>query len=359
MNPIPWMIHRLHLLIQFQINNQVRYSILFQIAKKNMKFLTTILWPIRLWQILAITPFGLTKKTFWPNRESSLHYFAMACLAVHIAALIHGIIVPGSFADMNTNIIDTYNDQFAMGSIRFLICAIIIEAILYRNDHIDVFELINQIDLNLEGKLRLMINYKKNQFQNNIIFGIWLVVLIMSIILVFVFNHLSGDEQFERYWLFYIIPFSITTLHYQRIFFYVHLLRYRYQMLNDFLLNICSIQELQQNDDLSSETKLNNSIPLLTAIQIRDFRNIYQQLYEASIQMNDIFWWSMPLCILIDFHSLLVNSYWTFLIFLTHSSENSIVVSLIWGGCNAARLLLLSHACHSTSISVSLNRYKI
>lgn len=237
-----------------------------------------------------------------------------------------------------------------MYSIRFLACVVIAEAILNRNAQIDVLELINQIDLNLDYKLRLQINYKQQQFRNNVSAGLWLFAFFICVILNAVLLHLNGTDREERFWFFYIIPFFICTLQYQRLLFYVPLLRHRYQILNEYFLRISETQETRRNIQAAKPDSLE---PLITARQLIDFRNIYQQLYEAAVQINDMFWWSLPLCILVDFHAVLLNTYRAFLVLLTNASGDNVMFSLLWGFCNAGHLLLVSHACHSTSIMVS------
>lgn len=319
-----------------------------------MKFLTTILWPLRVWQIFGIVPFGLKREKLLPNRNSSLHYYAMASLAVHIAVFIHGMVAVNSYRITTERSTAFFNEVFTMCLMRFVACVIVAEAIFYRSSQIDTLELINQIDFNIEYKLRLAIDYKKNTFRNNLCAALWISIFLICDVSIFVTAHMKINSQAEKYWLFYSFPFLICTLQYQRLVYYVHLLRHRYDLLNDFLLNISSIQEKYQNDEGATETKTKRVFiePLITTTQLRDFRNIYQQLYDASILVNDMFWWSLPLCILIDFHKMLVNSYSIFAYLLTPSPSDDAIVSIFWGVCNVAQLLLLSHACHSTSIKV-------
>lgn len=322
-----------------------------------MKFLATILLPFRIWQIFSLVPFGLISEKLYLNKASNLHYYSMASLAVHIAALFHGLIIQNFYVPNEGEVYTQYNEIITLGLMRFIACVIVLESILNRKTQFTVLEMINQIDLNLKCKLRIKINYKRQQFHYNIGTLLWLLVFGVSDTAILVYAHVKGEEKFKMFWLFYSIPFIICGLQYQRLAYYATLLRQRYQLLNEFLLNICSIQEAHQIESESLDMKPKHSTldPLITTTQVRDFRNIYQQLYEASVCVNDIFWWSLPLCILSDFHKLLVNTYLIFAMFLVQSSGDDAIVGVLWGICNVINLLLVSHACHSTTIAVWIN----
>lgn len=319
-----------------------------------MKFLATILLQFRLWQIFSLVPFGLIGEKLYLNRASNLHYFSMASLAVHVAALLHGLIFQDLYMpDVGESYSQYYNEIMTLSLMRLIACVIVLEAILDRRPQITVLEMINQIDLNLEFKLRIKINYKRQQFHYNIGTLLWLLVFGISVVAIFVYAHVKGQEKFMMFWLFYSLPFIICGLQYQRLSYYATLLRQRYQLLNGFLLNICSIQEAHR---IESDMKLKHTTfdRLITTIQVRDFRNIYQQLYDVSVRVNDMFWWSLPLCILSDFHKLLVNVYLIFATFLVQSSGDDAIIGMLWGICNVVNLVVVSHACHSTAIAVSI-----
>lgn len=320
-----------------------------------MKFLATILLPFRFWQIFSLVPFGLnSEKLNLKKTHSQWLLFSMASLTVHIAALIHGLIVQDLYVPNDTDIDSQYNEIITLVLIRFTACVIVLEAILNRKKQSTVLEMINKIDLNLEYKLRIKINYKRQQLNFNIGTILWLLVFGISDTAILVLAHVNGQEKFKIFWLFYAIPFIICGLQYQRLAYYATLLRQRYQLLNEFLLNICSIQEGHQIESKSSDMKLKHSTldSLVTTLQVRDFRNIYQQLYDVSVCVNDMFRWSLPLCILCDFHKLLVNSYVIFTMFLLRDSGDDAIIGAFWGICNVVNLLLVSHACHSTTIAV-------
>lgn len=328
-----------------------------------MKFLATILLPFRFWQIFSLVPFGLISQKLYLNKASNLHYFSMASLVVHAAALLHGLFVRDLYVPNEGPWYTQYDEIISLGLMRFIACVIVLEAIVNRRTQFTVLEMINQIDLNLKFKLRIKINYKRQQFHYNTGTILWLLMFIISDITILVYAHAKGQEKFKMFWLFYSIPFTICGFQYQRLAYYATLLRQRYQLLNKFLLNICSIQEAHQieSDSLDIKPKHSTLDSLITTIQVRDFRNIYQQLYDVSTRVNDIFWWSLPLCILSDFHKLLVNAYLIFAMFLVRNSGGDAIIWVLWGICNVVNLLLVSHACHSTSIAVwiEFNYYSI
>lgn len=328
-----------------------------------MKFLISLVWPLRLWQLLAVAPFGVTKQFSLPTKNTKLHYYAIISLFIHIILLALSVIFSSTYIEWSSKNFTKFDDILAMIIVRSSSCIVVGEAIFKLNKQIDFFKQIIRIDFVLYRKLHIRIDYDKYQIRNNLITAIWIFGLLICVFCVSITTYTFGDLYSERFWAFYVGPLFIYSLNCHRMVLYVFIIRRRYQLLNQFIEKICMLQEkkvgnqniLQTFEQLS---KINSppiepmAVQLISESQLKDIRNIYQMLYEATEMINDLFLWSLPLCIGIDFHRLLVNAFYLFAVWLLQENWLVIILAISWGSLNIAHLIILSHACHTTSRAV-------
>lgn len=317
-------------------------------------------WPLCVWQLLAMSPFDIATKTLMPVKDAKLQLYAVAWLILHITLLILTMVFPSTYINMD-NSIGNFDGLVAMIIIRFVSCLIVAEAIFKRQKQIDLLQQIVRIDAILRHKLHIAIDYKTHCLQNNISTAIWVCVCISCIVCCITIRYMISSMM-GNFWLVYALPFFIYSLNYHRMVAYVHMIRVRYQLLNQFIEKVCMFQErgVVNNEILQSFQRMSKVAfadsklePLLSKSQLIDIRNVYQIMYEASNTINDLFWWSLPVCIGIDFHRLLVNVYLLFVVLLFEFKWAILVESLFWGFINVSHLLFLAHVCHSTNKEVS------
>lgn len=326
-----------------------------------MKFFATLRWPLWIWQIFGMAPFVAVNKSLLPAKNTNLQYYACSLLLVQLILLTIGVIFPTIYTDFSSRTITNYDDFLAMFTIRLAACTIIAEAILKLNKQIEFLQQINRVDQILRRKLQIEIDYKNEQIQNNIFTVIWILTCFSCVICVLVIFLQLNAPMVVRYWLFYTLSFPLCSIHYHRLVLYVHLILRRYKIVNRFIEDVCLQQEKRaDNFELLLALKKVPKVtfadypPSITMSQLVDIRNVYQILYETTDMINDMCRWSLPLCIAIDFHRLLVNSFYIFSILLLQKDWNTLIVGIFWGGINVGHLLLLSHACHCTAKEVSL-----
>lgn len=327
-----------------------------------MKFLISLRWPIRVWQILGLAPFGVAHKPLLPVKSLQLELYTVVLLLMHFIFLILSIVFSSIYIERPELEIGNYDSFVAMIMIRLTACIIVGEAILKLNKQTNFLQQIIRVDFIMHRKLEIHIDYKKYQFQNNVFTSAWMLISCSCVVCVFIIFHALDDKINERFWLIYAVPFIIYSLYYHRVVFYVHEIRRRYQILNGFIEKICLFQErgvvnsevLQAFKGISKTAYADCPVEqLISESQLKDIRNAYQLLYETTNTINDMLWWSLPLCIAIDFHRLLVNSYYIFAVWLLELHWKYLIVAVSWGGANIVHLILLSHACHSTTKEVS------
>lgn len=293
-----------------------------------------------------------------PVEDTKLQLYAVAWLILHITLLILSMVFTSTYITWTDSIGD-FEALVAVLMIKFVSCLIVVEAILKRQKQIDLLHQFVRIDGILRHKLHIAIDYKKHWLRSNVFVTAWICACVLFIVCV-----IAVKERAPQFWLVYALPFFIYSLNYHRMVTYVHMIQLRYQMLNQFIEKVCLFQErgVVNNEILLSiqrvskvaldESKLE---PLLSKSQLIEIRNTYQIMYEATNTINDLFWWSLPICIAIDFLRLLVNVYILFVVLLFEFNWTSLVGCLFWGCINTAHLLFLSHACHSANKQVSFD----
>lgn len=328
-----------------------------------MKFLLSLVWPLRIWQSLASAPFGVSKKLFLPTKNTKLYYYAIISLFVHIILLVLVGTFPPIYIDWSSSNIVRFDNLFAMTLVHISSCVILGEAIFKVNKQMDFLKQIIRIDFVMYRKLGIRFDYKKYQFGNNLITAIWIIGLLFCVISIAIAMHAVADTNDQRFWAFYIGPLIIYSLNYHRMVLYVFVIHRRYKLLNQFIEKICILQEndashqnILQTFEQSTKRKGSPTNPmavqLISESQLKDIRNCYQMLYEATKMINELFLWSLPLCIGIDFHRLLVNVFFIFSVWLLQSYGLFLIVAMSWGSLNIAHFIILSHACHTTSKEV-------
>lgn len=305
-----------------------------------MRFLSTFLWVLHIWQMFSLVPFKLTEKTLLPTANNNYKIFAFFSLWSYISTATCSLIYSEWYIDWSSDPHNVYTIMFNMLSTQAVTCLIIYEAIDKTDEQIDFLERFNKIDNALRYKLKIEINYKSYRLYNNIGCILWFLWHFSCTISIFVYCYLTENRSFERFHIFYAMPFFIYSLQYQRMIVYVHLIRNRYTLLNQFL------REFEEN------VKQNKIDHLTSRDLLIELRNIYQKLYEASDLINKIFRWTLALCIAVDFYNCMGHIFYMFIIFLLNQPWTDAIAPFIWLTCNLGHVLILSHACHSTTKKV-------
>lgn len=329
-----------------------------------MDVLISLLWPMRLWQLLAMAPFGVANKPSLPVENRNLQFYAGISLIIHLVLLILSVACSSVYIYWVNGDITNYDNILAVVIIKLSSCVILAEAIIKLNEQTHFLQQIIRIDFILRRKLQIDIDFKSYRFQDNVLTAIWILISFLCVVCVCVVLHIINDPFSLRFWLCYSIPsFFIYSLHYHRMVLYVYLIRRRYRMLNQFIEKACLLQEkgivnadiLQLFKQISKVTFTDfPAQKLISEVQLREIRNVYQMLYDSTILFNDMFRWSIPLCICIDFHRLLVNAFYIFAVWLLQSYWLFLFVAFAWGAANIIHLVMLSHACHSTKKEVNI-----
>lgn len=178
----------------------------------NMHILWALFYPLRLWQVCSLSPFGLTQKTLCPNESAKLKFFAIFSLLLHTVVSISGLIFKSSYTDEEDQPIVAFNEIFSLFVSRLLVCVMLIESFLKRKSQIYFFELMRKVDFILKYKLQIKIDYKKIRYQNNTGLVIRIFIYLGFELLVTVTAYTQQNYTFVRLWLYHAIPMLISSL---------------------------------------------------------------------------------------------------------------------------------------------------
>lgn len=330
-----------------------------------MKFFTALRWPLLLWQIFGMAPFQIINKSLLPVKNTKLLFYACFIWLIYFILLIFGIVCSSIYIDWSYETITGYDSFVAMLSVRLVAFVIIAESVLKLNKQTELLQKIIQVDAILHRKLKIDIDYRKEYFQNNILTISWILICFVTVIVVQVIFLQLDYKTPSVFWSMYFVSLIAYSIHYHRIVLYVNFILRRYKSINQFIEKVCLFEE--KNSDNFEVLMTGKKVPKvtfadhpigqsITKTQFKDIRDAYQILYETTEMINDMFWWSLPLCIAIDFHRLVVNSYYVFIILILKQDRLILLIDIFWGSLNFWHLIFLAHACHSTSKEVMFDK---
>lgn len=326
-----------------------------------MKFIETILPSLRVWQLFCLSPFALTEKTRWPRIVRSFSIFCIVYIVVESAVLVHGFVFTHFYLDWRYPVVIVYGDLVTMTLARLLAISVVIESWKKRHTQIEFLEKISEVDSILAYRLSIDLRYDANRRETNWKSFVWLVAF-CSMTIYFIASLLNNktDPYFLRFWLLYMGPFFICTLHYHQMVTYVRLVRYRFEAINHFIQSVCfSDEQVITNRDLLKmmqnvvktippKSEYNDSKVMLYK-KLVEVRTAYQLLYEASENINTLFRWTLPINIANDFQKGLTNIFLFITFMLQWNGETSnwkkVTGPLIWAMYNIGHILILSSAC--------------
>lgn len=332
-----------------------------------MNFIETILPSLRVWQFFCLSPFALTEKTRWPKIERNFNMYCLIYIATECVVLLHGIIFPQYYLDLNAPPISKYGDFVTMTLTRVVAIFCVIESWQKRSLQIKFFGKINKIDSILAVRLNIDLRHEANRRETTWKSIIWLLSIISLhaiFLTVLLINPDPESQRLMHFWLGYMVPFTVSSLRYHQMVTFVRLVRHRSGAINNFLKQICSLDErAAMNNDLMNimrsvdktlSTKFEpDDCKMLLYNQLIEIRAAYQQLYDASQDINVLFRWTLPINIAIDFQKGLTNIYFVITLVLTSNSESSnamtALLSMLWGIFNIGHILVLSSACQQTT----------
>lgn len=143
------------------------------------------------------------------------------------------------------------------------------------------------------------------------------------------------------------IPLFMIQLYFFRIVTFINMVKYRYRLINEC---VCTFHAFTELDYLTKYGEVCDFLNSEQSVQkLLDIRNVCRLLYTASDSINDLFKWSLLVCLFYEFMSFTVICY---LFFVTGSFEMFFVFALHYLMPSAIQIISLSNVCELTSQEV-------
>lgn len=350
-------------------NLQRMFSLSFQIARKAnvMNQIEAFLPVIRVFQLLGLSPFSVDEK-FWPKESRNLRFFSLFQIGCFFVSLL------GTFSKRELFLSDTQSDVahlvdfVQLMGVRVAHLIILCESLIHQKSLISFFESLCEID-EMMKKVKIDEYPKKKSFVYvglvvSFYFGAQIVVIWILIL----------REEFHRlsYVWFYILPFLVICIRDFQIISCVGFIKKRFELINQRL------EEIVLNDDKLSvvlsypSLKTSSTFKLYTsdlksfkqpnliknAKQLLLIRQMYEKLYVLSTIVNYSFGLSNIVNIAKGFTAITINLYYIFLRFQIVPLQGldvliACIQSFFWLLPHMVNIILLSAACHYTSLTVT------
>lgn len=322
---------------------------------------------IRVFQILGLLPFSITKKhelrstaTF---RFVSLLQSAIALIGIIVTCCNFSFYVSGE----NTGVGNTVDFlQILLMKLAHLL--IILETFLHREALKSFYDNLHEVDRSLM-KVDVFINYKKQRIWN-----CWRVTLaasfyigIMALGVTTVILRDYGQPMFSfyvSYWMSYFVPYLFSCVRYFQLISCIWAIKQRLELLNDCFskteLKVGRKAEKCRTISWQVQNEINFSRRKRPSTEFEDLillRTVYNKLYLSSLTINYSFGLSTLINLGNDFLTITLNSYFVFL-----SAQNSfsarhvlkIFQSIFWSFPHCVNMFAISTASHFTTQTVRI-----
>lgn len=341
-----------------------------------MNFIQSVKPLFRIFQVLNLCPFSLKSEKICPEANWIFVCYSLFAIAIRIAILM-AVIYAQNYVTRDINakkLSSAIHHSQLIYSVRILELAILFESLVKRRTKMQYLTHCFAIDNVVIEKLSIDMCYKqlrRKTIRNGCIWFLTIVIAQATCI------WMSSAEDVYRicFSLLYAQSFFISSLNIFQISFYLKLLRYRINVLNRVLHHLGNIDvqnatarkidfphPAQRVAQPKLETQLTIENRILGKLVI--LRPLYQLLWDQSVEINQQFKWSMPLCIVNDFLSMTLN-FSAIFVHLHQSKKSSklMIQCATWATLSLDHLFYLSKHCHETSqeakdVPVSLHKIR-
>lgn len=324
-----------------------------------MRFIRTVILSLRVWQILSLSPFAISRKKLRPNLNNFYNIIAIAIILIIFTGLIHGWIYNQQYVKWE-NRLQAYYNIYALNFTKILALLHIIESCYKRTLQLKFFEKINRIDSILCYKLNINIDFEQQRRENIIKTSLWILLSLFYYFLLILLSYLHNGDLKPVYYVFVSFPNFICSQRINQMTVYVRLLRYRFEIINQFITKYFlndenTIQMIDHNPNaVKNFTKLkafeekSTEEKILACKKLSEMRNAYQLLHEGADFINELFSWTLPLSLAQAFQTTLVCTY-IFLICAINIQKDQ----LLWFGLVTMFVMTSYSFFHIVVISVA------
>lgn len=283
-----------------------------------MSTLKALLPLFRCLQITCLGPYTINKKL---EESKSMLIYSVIIIVISIVALIIGIFQQDIYLDTIDDTTGNTIDFIQLLGIRLAHIASMLESVYRRNEQIEFFDKLIEVDKIFDSKLGVNLkeySSTKNTIVKLIILFVTYFIVEICILSILIFNK---EYSYIQYWIYYLLPLFVCGLRFFQVFFCCLLLNDRFKMLN------LSLSEMQSYKNID---KINNGKLFTTVAHFKGdsnksdnftnydklvlLRTMYDKLWNLGLLINKSFGFSILTNTGNSFLSVTCNLYWMFLV---------------------------------------------
>lgn len=332
-----------------------------------MDFFDSIKITIRVCQLICLSPFALkTHRNDGTTSNGARKVFASVIILAQFLVIIFSIIFNSMIVNSKLpQSVKTF-DSAILILLQLTALVIFIESYARRSTQIDFLHKMNTIDFILEFKIGIHLNYVEQQCCDIKRLVRWLVIDITEFIVNSVLFYCFFPKSTYIWWTMLSLSFFVCSIRYFQMVSFVHLIRYRYRRINEFMDNfnlfeqntdtfnvdlVTSIQSLCTNTH--GKDQKNHYTSKVVYQKLVDLRRVYRLISSASQNIDDMFQWSIPANLSNDVLHILINSFWILRLLIKQDKGIAyIIIPAFWTLVNINHIVSLSSVCHHASDEV-------
>lgn len=238
----------------------------------------------------------------------------------------------------------------------------LLESSVKQDQHLKIVNSFRQLEKMFENiiEYRVRCQYIKNVCHKFIILAIIELVVLFTVQITI--NIQSGESFDLNFWIAYSIPYLFTRLSQMQIMTYILLIRQKVLMLSEYARKMANIHKLSKTTLFATRTEIkvqswpaNHLACKIDESIILRVQKMHRLIWECSVIVNDIAYWSTPIGIFNDFFILIFNSFW-FVVFLLDDYYTPFEVFLfifLWILSTSKTVLFTTINCEITNSAVS------
>lgn len=322
-----------------------------------MKYMQVLVPVFRMYQVCGFAPFPIPfDETNGIRKDKQRKWFIYyGVLIVYLISMV--IINMYLFKELynsDSSEMLTYLTFIITTVTRVLALAIIVESFMMRNKHISLLQHFGHVDQIILGELGVEIDFKKMRRTGIIWMVIWIVQISVLMTIVIVDILIEADCIWDGILLFfYTIPLMVPSFRYFHVIHYVLLLGSRFEIVNKRIEQICSLKD-RLNTDRSHKGANSESTERNIYNELVSMRRVYHNLWEITLQLNNMFRVSLLLMIGTSFSVLLVNSYRNLVWLITpDTTKLSVILTFfLWTIVHSFYFIKISYTCYNVAQEV-------
>lgn len=269
---------------------------------------------IQICQTLGLAPFSMNQRTSKWETNSALMALSIIFIAVNGTVILIGIIFNDEFINQKNAMM-----RILLVTLLLLLSQIqslcsVFELFLKRNQQISLLNTFEHIDYLFKQNLELCVNYRKLKNACRRIILVWTCEIFAFLFAYLILYTQTKVKYYLNYMIIYFPSYVLCKLSYAYTMILVSLIHANIDVLNEYLKSttkqngyyVCETF-LRRND--CNRTGLNSCKNEIDPKTLIFLKNIYCKIWEASVSIQNLIYWTFPIGCLNDFYVLVFNSY--------------------------------------------------